>query len=71
MEVCSYLTSLKGIDLNIKDEEHKTPLHFACGEGHTSVVGHLISLKGLDINSKDVLGVFLLFIRRLFIMQQS
>lgn len=42
-----------GIDVGLKDENGRTPLHLAAGEGHIEVIKLLIS-KGANINSIDV-----------------
>jgi len=42
-------------DVNKKDEEGATPLHYAVSEGHQEIVKLLIK-KGADLNAKDMDG---------------
>ena len=51
--VTQYLAS--GSDVNTKDEEGATPLHYAVSEGHQEIVKLLIK-KGADLNEKDMDG---------------
>ncbi|KAK4777318.1 hypothetical protein SAY87_017505 [Trapa incisa] len=44
-----------GVNINVKDSEGRTPLHWAVDRGHFNVVELLIS-KGADVNSKDKEG---------------
>jgi cytohesin len=41
-----------GVDVNAKDENSWTPLHFAARHGHKEIVELLIA-KGADVNAKD------------------
>ena len=43
------------IDINTKDDEQKTILHYACQSEDYELVKYLISLD-IDINSKDYEG---------------
>ena len=56
-----------GADLNAKDEDIWTPLHFAAVNGHLSVVQYLVNQKA-DINAKNKDIEFLYLIILLFIM---
>ena len=49
------LIEKQNVDINIKDNDEKTPLHFACQEGNFPVVEYLIS-KGANIEAKDGRG---------------
>ncbi len=44
-----------GTDVNAKDEEGGTPLHFATGWDHKEIVELLIA-EGADVNAKDEVG---------------
>ena len=44
-----------GTNVNAKDENGKTPLHFAAFQGHTAIAELLIA-KGADLNAKDNQG---------------
>ncbi len=41
-----------GVDVNVKDNDGRTPLHFAAGLGYIEVVKYLIS-KGAYVNVKE------------------
>ena len=45
----------KGSDVNAKDENGVTPLHYAAEGGYNEIVELLID-KGVDVNTKDNLG---------------
>ena len=47
-----YLIEKQDIDIDIKGEYERTPLHYACEKGHLQIVEYLIS-KGANINAKD------------------
>jgi len=55
-----------GADIFGKNEDEKTPLHYAARKGHLSVVDYLINQK-VDINAKDNSVEFLYFIGLLYI----
>lgn len=46
----------KGIDVNIKDKNKKTPLHLALMNGHADVVYSLVR-NGADVNIQDEYGM--------------
>lgn len=41
-----------GIDINIKDDDHNTLLHFAVRSGHLSIVQELIK-RGIHLNEAN------------------
>lgn len=43
-------------DVNVRDADMNTPLHFACREGHEAVVKALI-LRGADVSAKGDFGL--------------
>ena len=45
----------RGVDINAKDKDGRTPLHYASREGKQKVAALLIE-KGVDINAKDKNG---------------
>ena len=45
----------KGIDLNGKDYDGRTPIHLACAEGHINIVNFFIN-EGLDLDPVDRWG---------------
>ena len=47
-----YLTSVKGIDVNVADNTGLTPLHGAVSTKNLEMVKHLTSVKGIDINAE-------------------
>ena len=54
------LTSLQeavasGVDVNVKDEEGRTPLHWAADSGHSNVVEWLLE-NGASVNDQDIEG---------------
>jgi len=53
-------------DINEKDREGFTPLHWAAEKGHLSVVEYLVNQKA-DINATNMDVEFLYLIRLLFI----
>jgi glutaminase len=46
----------KGMDINTKDYDDRTPLHIACSEGHFEVVDYLLKMGG-DRNARDRWGL--------------
>jgi len=42
----------KGVDVDLKDESGRTPLHYAALRGHKEIAELLIA-KGADVNAKD------------------
>jgi ankyrin repeat protein len=42
----------KGADLNVQDQDSRTPLHLACDGGHLNIVELLVQ-KGADLNVQD------------------
>ena len=42
----------KGADVNAKDNDGETPLHWASENGHEAIVSLLLE-KGADVNAKD------------------
>ena len=42
----------KGINIEVKNVDQRTPLHFACNNGHLPIVQYLIE-KGADIDAKN------------------
>ena len=51
LSVVQYLIE-KGANIEARDKDQKTPLHFASNEGKTDVVKYLIS-KGANKNTKN------------------
>jgi ankyrin repeat protein len=45
----------KGADVNARDKNDGTPLHYAVARGHLSVVEFLIE-KGADLNARNRYG---------------
>ncbi|EAY23368.1 ankyrin repeat protein, putative [Trichomonas vaginalis G3] len=45
-----------GVDLNMRNDDHSTPLHIACYYNSIDVVKFLLSLDGIDINAQDNYG---------------
>ena len=41
LEIFYWLLFFKGVDVNIRDGDEATPLHFAASRGHTETVVHL------------------------------
>ena len=54
-----YLIEHQNVDIDIKDEYRRTPLHWACEKGHLPIVEYLIS-KGANVNERDRLGNFVI-----------
>ena len=55
LKCVQYLIDEEKVDVNIRDEQGKTPLHYACAKDHLPIVVFLIS-KGAQINAKDGRG---------------
>jgi ankyrin repeat protein len=63
--VFRYLIETKGIDINVQDDHHDTPLHLFLSqfksEGHdTSTLTYLLNQKGLNVSTKGQYGYNLL-----------
>ena len=52
LDVVKYLIETKGINLNTRDNNGKTPLHDAAKQGHFSIVRYLTD-KGANLNLKE------------------
>ena len=50
-----HLLKKESIDVNAKNEDGQTPLHFAARRGHTETVKYLVE-KGADVNAKNKYG---------------
>ena len=46
----------KGADVNLKDDEHHTPLHLSSEEGHNDVVKTLIE-AGANVDVKNLVSI--------------
>jgi len=55
LEDVKYFVEKKGIDVNTKDKNGKTPLHFAASKGNLELIKFLLA-KGADFNAKDENG---------------
>jgi len=64
--VVEYLVNQKA-DINAKNNDDQTPLHYAAENGHLSVVEYLVNLKA-ELNAKGFRVEFLYLIGLLFIM---
>ena len=52
LPIVQYLIEQQNVDINIKGFKEKTPLHYACLNGHIPIAEYLIS-KGANIEAKD------------------
>jgi ankyrin repeat protein len=52
LEVVQFLVEQKDFDINQKDENHNTALHYACQGHHADIIRYLIS-QGADVQSKN------------------
>ena len=43
----------KGANLNAKDEDERTALHWGCANGKLAVVELLLDIERVDVNTKD------------------
>jgi ankyrin repeat protein len=48
-----YLTATRQIDIEVKDDEGRTPLHLACYAGSIEIAKHLIEKQNANINAID------------------
>lgn len=55
VHVFQYLLRVRGVDVNMADNQGSTPLHFAVKTGFLEVVRNLVS-KGANIHAKDQHG---------------
>ena len=53
LDTIKYLIEVKKADLNVKDDDGRTPLHLAAEKDHLSIVKSLIKDKKADLNVKD------------------
>ncbi|KAK2772239.1 hypothetical protein FQN53_004675 [Emmonsiellopsis sp. PD_33] len=53
--VLQYLITTGGLDVNVRDKEEKTPLHYAAEKAQTSALRFLIK-NGGDANAADIYG---------------
>jgi ankyrin repeat protein len=56
IEPIIYFTQKYGMDINVKDREGSTALHWACYTGSETVVTFLLNLN-IEINAKDIQGL--------------
>ena len=58
-----YLISIDKIELNAKDSEYRTVLHYACKSGNQKLVEYLVNLQKIDIYTKDLIkcDTFMMF----------
>ncbi|RUO96467.1 ankyrin repeat protein [Jimgerdemannia flammicorona] len=47
------IAGVSGTDVNMRDEDGRTPLHLAAEGGHTETVEMLVSIFNAEINAKD------------------
>ena len=52
-ELLEVLLTEPGVNVNIRDENKRTPLMYACRAGHSKIVRSLCQVGGLDINCRD------------------
>lgn len=52
-ELLELLLTEPGVNVNIRDENNRTPLMYACRAGHIKIVRSLCQVTGLDINCRD------------------
>ena len=57
IEVVDLLLSWPGIDVNAKDVEYNTALHWACEGGSVASLGKLLATPGLLLNERNIGGV--------------
>jgi ankyrin repeat protein len=50
----------KGVDVNCRDKDGRTPLYFAAYQGHSQIVDALIE-KGAHLEIKDNEGTYFFF----------
>ena len=55
-EVVALLLSSPGIQVNAKDNEDWTALHFACGNGSLASLSKLLAAPGLQLNERNDKG---------------
>ncbi len=56
LEFVTYLLSVPGIQLNVREAFGRTPLHYACGRGQQAIVHELLQHPAVDVNIKDNQG---------------
>ena len=56
LEAVKYLCSIKSVNINVKNKEGDTPLHYATFHSELPVVQYLCSLPNIQINIKDNFG---------------
>ena len=49
-------TPTDSLEVNVKDKNGCTPLHWAVYAGSQTCLGYLISIKGVDLDAKDNWG---------------
>ncbi|WP_353281769.1 ankyrin repeat domain-containing protein [Wolbachia endosymbiont (group B) of Horisme vitalbata] len=55
LSIIEYLVE-KGVNVNLKDKDYVSPLHFAVENGHLDIVDYFVG-KGADVNSQDEDGM--------------
>ena len=52
-ELLELLLAQPGVDVNIRDNDNRTPLMFACGLEHENIMRRLCQVTGIHLNSRD------------------
>jgi ankyrin repeat protein len=55
-EIVKWLVEEKELDLNAKDDNGATPLHYAAADGQVEVTKILVKQRELDLNARDNIG---------------